>query len=71
MLFKQSWPASKAIATKLDLSQPVEEEKTPYYSTDHFYPVRLSDVFNGRYQMVTKLGHGASSTVWLARDLAR
>ncbi|PGH00717.1 CMGC/SRPK protein kinase [Helicocarpus griseus UAMH5409] len=34
-----------------------------------FYPVRLGDTLNGRYQLAIKLGYGSSSTVWLARDL--
>lgn len=39
------------------------------YHPDHFYPVRLGEVFNDRFQTVAKLGYGSSSTVWLARDL--
>ncbi|KAJ6464280.1 kinase-like domain-containing protein [Mycena vitilis] len=34
-----------------------------------FSPVRLGDVLASRYRIVTKLGHGSYSTVWLARDL--
>ncbi|WAO96782.1 Protein kinase domain-containing protein [Fusarium falciforme] len=41
----------------------------PKYNLDHFYPVHLSEVFNGRLQTVAKLGYGSSSTIWLARDL--
>ncbi|TWU71613.1 hypothetical protein ED733_000622 [Metarhizium rileyi] len=63
------WPSSTAIAPRLDSSLLVEEEKTPYYHVSRFYPVRLGQVFHGRYQIATKLGYGSSSTVWLARDL--
>ncbi|UNI24803.1 hypothetical protein JDV02_010525 [Purpureocillium takamizusanense] len=41
----------------------------PEYRPEHFYPVRLGEVFNDRFQTVAKLGYGSSSTIWLARDL--
>lgn len=69
VLKHQPWPQSAALAPKLDIQEPVEEEKTPYYSPARFYPARLGEVLNGRYQLATKLGHGSNSTVWLARDL--
>lgn len=68
-LKRQPWPQSTAVASQLDVREPVEEEKTPYYSPARFYPARLGEVLNSRYQLVTKLGHGSNSTVWLARDL--
>lgn len=68
VLKHQSWPQSAALAPKLDIQELVEEEKTRYYSPARFYPARLGEVLNGRYQLATKLGHGSNSTVWLARD---
>ncbi|RSM07405.1 hypothetical protein CEP52_005268 [Fusarium oligoseptatum] len=53
----------------IDKDQPIEEESMPEYNADHFYPVRLGEVFNDRFQTVAKLGYGSSSTIWLARDL--
>ncbi|KAJ5611747.1 hypothetical protein N7528_008852, partial [Penicillium herquei] len=47
----------------------VEEERTPNYNARHFYPVRLYEILNNRYQVAAKIGWGTSSTVWLARDL--
>lgn len=47
---------------------PVEEQTLPLYHQKHYYPVKLGDVFNGRYRIIAKLGYGAYSTVWLARD---
>ncbi|KAK7227924.1 hypothetical protein V2G26_000094 [Clonostachys chloroleuca] len=41
----------------------------PEYKPEHFYPVRLGEVFHDRFQIMTKLGFGSSSTIWLARDL--
>ncbi|EFE35053.1 uncharacterized protein ARB_06009 [Trichophyton benhamiae CBS 112371] len=53
----------------VDAAQLVEEEELPDYKADRFYPVHLGEVFQGRYQVLGKLGFGSSSTVWLARDL--
>ncbi|KAI0400965.1 kinase-like domain-containing protein [Xylaria palmicola] len=53
----------------VDIDQPIEEEGIPEYNPDHFYPVRLGEVFENRFQTVAKLGYGCSSTIWLARDL--
>ncbi|PLB33109.1 protein kinase-like protein [Aspergillus candidus] len=53
----------------MGMKQPIEEENTPYYDSSLFYPARLGDVFNNRYQLAAKLGYGSNSTVWLARDL--
>lgn len=47
----------------------VEEEDIPSYRAELFYPVRVGEVFASRYQVVTKLGYGTSSTAWLCRDL--
>ncbi|KAI1424333.1 kinase domain protein [Xylaria sp. FL1777] len=49
----------------------VEEETLPDYLPARYYPVRIGEVFVNRYQVVGKLGFGASSTVWLAHDLSQ
>ncbi|EHA20221.1 hypothetical protein ASPNIDRAFT_124017 [Aspergillus niger ATCC 1015] len=36
---------------------------------NHYYPIRLYEILNDRYQITAKLGWGTSSTAWLARDL--
>lgn len=56
-------------AKLIDQDQKVEEKELSDFVADRFYPVRLGEVFQGRYQAVTKLGFGNSSTIWLARDL--
>ncbi len=39
------------------------------YQLGGFHPVDIGDTFQaGRYKIVRKLGHGSSSTVWLAQD---
>lgn len=68
-LKRRPWAQSTEVTSQLDVQEPVEEEKTPYYSSSRFYPARLGEVLNGTYQLATKLGYGSNSTVWLARDL--
>lgn len=34
-----------------------------------FYPIRIGEVLNHRYQIDHKIGHGGFSTVWMAYDL--
>ncbi|KAJ5551643.1 hypothetical protein N7535_000412 [Penicillium sp. DV-2018c] len=53
----------------LDPSLKIEEESIPNYEPGNFYPVRIGEVFNRRYQVAGKLGYGSSATVWLCRDL--
>ncbi|KAL1297606.1 hypothetical protein AAFC00_006167 [Neodothiora populina] len=49
--------------------EKIEEETIPGYVATRYYPVRIGQIFQNRYQVVGKLGFGATSTVWLARDL--
>lgn len=53
----------------LDPSEKFEEETLPDYLKERYYPVHIGEIFNSRYQVITKLGFGSSSTVWLCRDL--
>lgn len=54
---------------RIPVDEKIEEELFPDYVASRYYPVRIGEVLRGRYQIVGKLGFGASSTVWLARDL--
>lgn len=54
---------------RIPAEEKVEEETLPDYLPARYYPVRIGEVFAGRYQVVGKLGFGATSTVWLAHDL--
>ncbi|KAG7114910.1 SRSF protein kinase 3 like [Verticillium longisporum] len=53
----------------IDPSDKVEEERLPFYKPENYYPMRIGQVIQDRYQIVAKLGYGTSSTVWLSRDL--
>lgn len=54
---------------EIDLSRKIEEERLPDYVAERYYPVAIGETFQSRYQVVTKLGFGATSTIWLCRDL--
>jgi hypothetical protein len=53
----------------LDATRKIEEDELPSYVPEGYYPVYMGEVFGSRYHVVTKLGFGANSTVWLCRDL--
>ncbi|KAI9668896.1 MAG: hypothetical protein M1831_000966 [Alyxoria varia] len=44
------------------------EEGVENYIPGGYHPRHKGDKFNGRYVVITKLGYGLDSTVWLARD---
>lgn len=48
--------------------EPIEEQTLSFYRRKNYYPVRIGQIFNDRYQVIAKLGYGGYSTVWLARD---
>lgn len=54
---------------RIPTSQAIEEETIPGYVAARYYPTRIGEILKDRYQVVGKLGFGASSTVWLARDM--
>lgn len=47
----------------------VEEEQFDDFKPGQYYPVKIGDVYDGKYQVLGKLGFGTTSTVWLARNL--
>jgi serine/threonine-protein kinase SRPK3 len=66
---RQSPPGSHGHADTISAFKQIEEETLPKYNVNAFYPTRLDEVLNDRYQVITKLGFGVTATVWLARDL--
>ena len=48
--------------------QGIEEQTLPRYRQRLYYPVKIGDFFKNQYRIIAKLGYGAYSTVWLARD---
>ncbi|KAM5503253.1 hypothetical protein McaMca56_001178 [Microsporum canis] len=55
----------------VDTNEKIEEETLPTYNPKKYYPVRLGQIFQDRYQVVGKVGYGVFSTVWLARDFQK
>ncbi|GAB1191299.1 hypothetical protein APSETT444_000471 [Aspergillus pseudonomiae] len=47
---------------RLDSTARFEEETLPDYLAERYYPVHIGEVFKSRYQVITKLGFGSSST---------
>ncbi|KFZ16712.1 hypothetical protein V502_04955 [Pseudogymnoascus sp. VKM F-4520 (FW-2644)] len=54
----------------LERDQLIDEETLPHYSPAQFFPVRIGEILNAKYQVVGKLGYGGNSTAWLCRDLS-
>jgi hypothetical protein len=61
--------AHLATHVSIDPSRVVEEEKVRGYKAEHYYPVHVGEVFQDRYSVISKIGYGSASTVWLCRDL--
>ncbi|KAI1152730.1 kinase-like protein [Nemania diffusa] len=53
----------------IDPATKFEEESLPFYQKDEYYPMKIGQIIAGHYQVVSKLGFGTTSTVWLVRDL--
>ncbi|KXN80773.1 Serine/threonine-protein kinase SRPK [Leucoagaricus sp. SymC.cos] len=73
-LFRRAWKPlsfSNQGFAQIPVNNWIEEETNPDYVAGRYYPVRIGEIFQDRYQVVGKLGWGISSTVWLARDLSR
>lgn len=54
---------------ELAIDDLLDEEISPWYDAEDFYPVQIGEVFQSRYQVIGKLGYGSVSTAWLCRDL--
>ncbi|KAL4879899.1 kinase-like domain-containing protein [Aspergillus karnatakaensis] len=54
---------------RIPANQLIEEEILPDYVASRYYPTKIGEILQSRYQVVGKLGFGASSAVWLARDM--
>lgn len=47
----------------------IKEELIPDDRLKFFYPTGPGEVLNEQFKIITKLGFGAGSTVWLAENL--
>jgi hypothetical protein len=53
----------------LNKDERLEEETLWSDRASRYYPARLGELLDARYQLLCKLGYGVYSTVWLCRDL--
>jgi len=63
-------PAMNTASHLLSTNSLLEEEENPDYDPKRFYPARVGQTIN-KYQIVSKLGWGTDSTVWLAKETGR
>ncbi|KAK5863125.1 hypothetical protein PBY51_000179 [Eleginops maclovinus] len=54
---------------QLDPKDSQDSEDPREYCYGGYHPVHIGDTFNRRYQVLSKLGWGFFSTVWLCQDL--
>ena len=54
---------------RISANQIFDEETLPDYIASCYYPTRIGEVIKDLYQVLGKLGYGATSTIWLARDM--
>ncbi|KAL0968026.1 hypothetical protein UPYG_G00261300 [Umbra pygmaea] len=63
-------PAVPAEPEEEILGSDDEEQEDPAdYCKGGYHPVKIGDLFNGRYHVIRKLGWGHFSTVWLCWDI--
>lgn len=63
-------PVMNASSDLLPVNTPLEEETSPDYDPRRFYPARVGESIH-KYKIVSKLGWGTNSTVWLVKDVNR
>jgi hypothetical protein len=56
---------------QLDIKFPVEGGEAPSYHTKDFYPANIGEQLSECYRIVSKLGYGRHSTVWLGKCTRR
>jgi hypothetical protein len=57
----------KSICSSGSSSEEQEDKKD--YCKGGYHPVQIGDLYNGRYQVIRKMGWGHFSTVWLSWDI--
>lgn len=61
---------SFVMATSPTVPDPGDiEEGRDKYRPGGFHPVYIGDVYADKYKILSKIGYGAYSTVWLVKDL--
>lgn len=67
-----SYKPSKQLSSKtIPPTYPIEEERNPHCNPNKYYPARIGETIGNKYCIISKLGWGANSTAWLAKDISR
>lgn len=72
-LARPSYQGAKVLNTSSQLLPAdclLEEERNPDYDPKRFYPARVGGTVQ-KYELISKLGWGTASTVWLAKYVKR
>ncbi|EAW09766.1 protein kinase domain protein [Aspergillus clavatus NRRL 1] len=64
-------PCFRLVSRAMSSSFIQEENQNPNYDPRKYYPARVGETISRRYRVISKLGWGANSTVWLAKDTTR
>lgn len=59
-------PLAPSSSTESDI-----EEGGDSYKPGGFHPVYIGDIYAEKYMVLSKIGYGVYSTVWLVRDLTK
>ncbi|KAJ8245641.1 hypothetical protein GJAV_G00272910 [Gymnothorax javanicus] len=68
-LHSVSWALPMQLEEEILGSDDEEQEDPADYCKGGYHPVKIGDLFNGRYHVIRKLGWGHFSTVWLCWDI--
>ncbi|PLB47705.1 kinase domain protein [Aspergillus steynii IBT 23096] len=66
-----SSPCCRLVSRATSSSIIREENQNPNYDPRKYYPAYIGETISRRYRILSKLGWGANSTVWLAKDIGR
>ncbi|KAF3769136.1 kinase-like protein [Cryphonectria parasitica EP155] len=61
-------PESAPVVQQEQQQPKANRKANGVYKPGGFHPVYIGDIYNGKYTVLSKLGYGLYSTVWLVRD---
>lgn len=62
--------AEQQPGVEMTSSSNIEEGRDAYHPGG-FHPVYIGDVYVNKYEVMSKIGYGGYSTVWLVKDLSK
>ncbi|PYI25564.1 putative serine/threonine-protein kinase [Aspergillus indologenus CBS 114.80] len=68
---KSLWQLPPHPGPTIPRQEPVDEELCPHYDSATYYPAKPGEILAQRFQLLSKIGWGSQSTVWLARDISK